>query len=49
MCVILTVHLDTDSFLCYLQRFMNRRGKPEKIYSDNGTHITSGEKVHEED
>ena len=36
--------LDTDSFLCCLQRFMNRRGKPEKIYSDNGTNFTSGEK-----
>ncbi|XP_052805854.1 uncharacterized protein LOC128235151 [Mya arenaria] len=36
--------LGTDSFVCALQRFMSRRGKPEKIFSDNGTNFTFGER-----
>ena len=36
--------LDTDSFLEALQRFVSRRGKPEKILSDNGTNFRGGEK-----
>ena len=40
-----TAHsLDTDSFLGSLQRFVSRRGKPEKILSDNGTNFRGGEK-----
>ena len=35
--------LDTDSFICALQRFVSRRGRPEKIFSDNRTNLTSGE------
>ena len=31
--------LDTDSFIGSLQRFVNRRGKPEEIYSDCGTNF----------
>ena len=31
--------LDTDSFICSLQRFVNRRGTPEEIYSDCGTNF----------
>ena len=29
--------LDTDSFISSLQRFMNRRGRPDEIFSDCGT------------
>eukprot|EP00057_Strongylocentrotus_purpuratus_P026706 XP_011681180.1 PREDICTED: uncharacterized protein LOC100893948 [Strongylocentrotus purpuratus] len=36
--------LDTDSFLNALRRFMNRRGQPEKILSDNGTNFKGGER-----
>jgi len=36
--------LDQDSFLCALQRFMSRRGRAEKIFSDNGSNFTSGER-----
>ena len=36
--------LNTDSFLCAFNRFMSRRGKPEKIFSDNGTNLVSGHK-----
>ena len=36
--------LTTDSFLAAFCRFMSRRGKPEVVYSDNGTNLTSGEK-----
>ena len=36
--------LDTNSFIGALHRFISRRGKPEKIYSDNGTNFTSGDK-----
>ncbi|XP_041461181.1 uncharacterized protein LOC121412436 [Lytechinus variegatus] len=34
--------LDTDSFINALRRFINRRGCPDKIYSDNGTNFKSG-------
>ena len=36
--------LTTDSFMSALFRFMSRRGKPEKIFSDNGTNLVSGHK-----
>ena len=36
--------LDTNSFLGALNRFISRRGKPCKIFSDNGTNLTSGER-----
>ncbi|XP_071479017.1 uncharacterized protein [Diadema antillarum] len=34
--------LDTDSFINALRRFINRRGRPKKIHSDNGTNFKSG-------
>ena len=34
--------LDTDSFLNGFRRFVSRRGKPKKIWSDNGTNFTGG-------
>ena len=34
--------LDQDSFICALQRFSSRRGKPEVMYSDNGTNFRGG-------
>ena len=36
--------LDTDSFLNALRRFMNRRGTPQCIYSDNGSNFIGGER-----
>ncbi|XP_043241080.1 uncharacterized protein LOC122391342 [Amphibalanus amphitrite] len=36
--------LSTDSFLMALRRFIARRGKPEVIYSDNGTNLRAGER-----
>ena len=36
--------LDTDSFMCAIQRFISRRGRPSKMFSDNGTNLTSGER-----
>ena len=36
--------LDTDSFIACLQRFISRRGRPEKIFSDNGTNLVGGER-----
>ncbi|CAG2212564.1 unnamed protein product [Mytilus edulis] len=35
--------LTTDSFISAFQRFTSRRGIPEKVYSDNGTNLVSGE------
>ena len=40
----ITHSLNTDSFISALQRFESRRGRPEKIFSDNGTNLTAGEK-----
>ena len=37
--------LTTDSFLCALRRFISRRGKPIKIYSDCGTNFVGAAKV----
>lgn len=36
--------LNTDSFLMALRRFMARRGRPEVVYSDNGTNLRAGER-----
>ena len=36
--------LDSDSFLNALRRFMNRRGTPQCIYSDNGSNFIDGER-----
>jgi transposase InsO family protein len=36
--------LSSDSFLMALHRFMARRGKPQKILSDNGTNFVAAEK-----
>ncbi|XP_064635262.1 uncharacterized protein LOC135492633 [Lineus longissimus] len=36
--------LDTDSFINALQRFISRRGRPERIRSDNGTNFVGGRK-----
>lgn len=35
--------LTTDSFIAAFQRFVSRQGVPEKNYSDNGTHLVSGD------
>ncbi len=40
----ITQSLDTDSFICALQRFTSRRGRPEKVFSDNGTNLRAGDK-----
>ena len=34
--------LELDSFLCALIRFISRRGKPEIMFSDNGTNFQGG-------
>ena len=39
-----THSLSTDSFLCALMRFISRRGKPEKIFSDQGGSFIAGDK-----
>ena len=36
--------LDTDSFLNALRRFINLRGCPTTVYSDNGTNFQAGER-----
>ena len=36
--------LDTDGFINALRRFINLRGNPTTIYSDNGTNFRAGEK-----
>ena len=36
--------LTTASFIAALRRFISRRGKPEKIYSDNATNFTRANK-----
>jgi len=36
--------LETDSFINVLRRFMSRRGKPDKIRSDNGTNFKGAER-----
>lgn len=35
--------LTTDSFIAAFQRFTSRRGVPEKVYSDKGTNLVSGD------
>ena len=36
--------LDTDSFIQALRRFINRRGHPQKIFSDNGSNFRGAHK-----
>ncbi|XP_028516714.1 uncharacterized protein LOC110245225 [Exaiptasia diaphana] len=36
--------LETDCFINLLRRFINRRGPPKYIYSDNGTNFVGAEK-----
>ena len=36
--------LETDSFINVLRRFINRRGPPQVIYSDNGTNFVGAER-----
>ena len=36
--------LETDCFINVLRRFINRRGTPESIHSDNGTNFVGAEK-----
>lgn len=38
-----TDSLNTDSFLMAFQRFENRRGRPARVFSDNGTQLTAGQ------
>ena len=35
--------LTTSSFIAAFQRFESRRGRPRKVYSDNGTYLVGGE------
>ena len=41
----LAYSLETTSYLQVLQRFINRRGRPSTITSDNGTNFVGAEKV----
>ena len=36
--------LDTDSFLLAFWRFADRRGRPQIVYSDNGTNLVAGDR-----
>jgi transposase InsO family protein len=36
--------MDTDSFISAFRRFSSRRGQPEKLFSDNGTNLVSGDR-----
>lgn len=36
--------LTADSFIAVFRRFVNRRGRPAVVYSDNGTNLVTGEK-----
>ena len=36
--------LTADSFIAAFQRFISRRGVPEKVFSDNGTNLVKGDK-----
>ena len=38
-------NLTADSLLQALRRFISRRGKPQQIYSDNGTNFVGAEKI----
>ena len=40
----LSSKLDTDAFINTLERFTNRRGRPQKMYSDCGTNFKGAEK-----
>ena len=42
--VVVTFSLDTNSFINALRRFIARRGKPEKIMSDNGGNFVGAQK-----
>jgi transposase InsO family protein len=37
-------HLTSDSFILAFRRFVDRRGTPAVVYSDNGTNLCAGEK-----
>ena len=36
--------LESDCFINVLRRFMNRRGPPKSVYSDNGTNFVGAER-----
>ena len=36
--------MDTSSFIMALRRFIARRGRPQTIYSGNGTNLVGGER-----
>lgn len=40
----LTTELSKESFLTAFRRFISRRGKPKKMYSDNGKNFVAAEK-----